>query len=447
MSVRRNTLWNLTGLGIPLLAGAALIPYLLREMGVEAFGVLTLIWAVVGYFSLFDFGLGRALTQQVAQCLVRRDEASVPGLVRSGLLLTTAAGVLGGAVLALCAWLLVTRVLMVSEPMHDDVHQALLLAAIGVPVTTVTVGLRGVLEAFEDFRGVNLLRMMLGIANFVLPAFTLWCVGPSLVPMVAALMAARLISCAAHWRLVRDRLGGGLDFRRAGGDPAQTRQLLSFGVWLTVSSVISPLMVTADRFVISTVLGAAVVAYYTVPSEIVARLLILPGALTGALFPRIASLLADDMPAARALYQRCIGLVAGALLPVCVVSALVSHWALTHWLGAEFADRSAPVASILALGLLLNGVAFVPFAAIQAAGLAHVTAKLHLCEAVIYFPLLFYAMHAFGLPGAAMAWTARVGLDLALLAWLSQRMVFSHDVSPRMRHNFPSTEPQRTDTP
>ena len=85
--------------------------------------------------------------------------------------------------------------------------------------------------------------------------------------------------------------------------------------------------------------------------------------------------------------------------------------------------------------------------AIQAAGLAHVTAKLHLCEAVVYFPLLFYAMHAFGLPGAAMAWTARVGLDLALLAWLSQRMVFSHDVFPRMRHNFPSTEPQRTDTP
>jgi O-antigen/teichoic acid export membrane protein len=430
-----------------LIAGAALIPYLLRKMGVEAFGVLTLIWAVVGYFSLFDFGLGRVLTQQVAQRLVKKDGASVPGLVRSGLRLTTAAGLLGGAVLALFAAPLATRLLMVSEGMQDDVRSALLLAAIGVPVTTATAGLRGVLEAYEDFRDINLLRMMLGIANFVLPALTLWWLGPSLVPMVGALMVARLISCVAHWRLVRERLGEKVDVWRGGADPVQTRLLLSFGAWLTVSSLISPLMVTADRLVISSVLGAAIVAYYTVPAEMAARLLVLPGALTGALFPRIASLLAHDTQAARALYQRCIWLIALALLPVCVTAAFASHWALAHWLGAEFADRSAPVATILALGLLLNGVAFVPFAAIQAAGLAHVTAKLHLCEALVYFPLLFYGLKAFGLPGAAMAWTVRVGLDLALLAWFSQRMVFRHDAVPRMRHNFPSTEPQRTDTP
>ncbi|CAN5442140.1 O13/O129/O135 family O-antigen flippase [soil metagenome] len=446
-SVRRNTLWNLLGLGLPLVAGAALIPYLLRSMGVEAFGVLTLIWAAVGYFSLFDFGLGRALTQQVARSLARGDRAAVPGLVRSGLLLTTGAGMLGAVVLSLCASLLATRVLNVSEAMHADVQGALLLAAIGVPLTTATVGLRGVLEAYEDFRDVNLLRMMLGIANFALPALAVWCFGPSLVPMVAALTVARLISCIAHWRLVCRQLGAEVDLWRRGSEPAQMHLLLSFGAWLTVSSIIGPLMVTADRFVISTVLGAAVVAYYAVPSELMARVLILPSALTGALFPRFASLLADDMPTARALYLRCVAWVAAVLLPVCIAAAFASHWGLARWLGVEFADRSAPIAAILAMGLLLNGVAFVPFAAIQAAGLARITAQLHLCEAVFYFPLLLYGLHAFGLPGAAMAWTVRVGIDLALLAWLSQRMVFRDDVAPRMRHNFPSTEPQRTETP
>jgi O-antigen/teichoic acid export membrane protein len=67
MSLRRNILWNLAGAGLPLLAGAALIPFLVRESGIEVFGILTLVWALIGYFSLFDFGLGRALTQQVAQ--------------------------------------------------------------------------------------------------------------------------------------------------------------------------------------------------------------------------------------------------------------------------------------------------------------------------------------------------------------------------------------------
>lgn len=447
MSVRRNALWNLMGLGLPLVVGAALIPYLLRGMGVEAFGVLTLIWALIGYFSLFDLGLGRALTQQVAQRVAVGDRASIPGLVRSGLLLVSAAGLFGAVVLASGASMLATSVLKVSEALRHEVRLGLLLAALGIPLTTVTAGLRGVLEAFEDFRDINLLRVLQGVASFALPAACIAWVGPSLVPMVAVLMAARLVFCVAHWQLVRRRLGTNVNVWRSGMDPAQIRLLLSFGAWMTVSNIIGPLMVTADRFVIANVLGAAVVAYYTVPSEVTARLLILPGALTGALFPRFASLLSHDMPAARALYQRCVLLVAAVLLPVCIAAAFAAHWALTLWLGADFADRSAPVAAILALGMLLNGVAFVPFAAIQAAGFARVTAKLHLIEAAVYFPLLFYGLHAFGLPGAAMAWTVRVGLDLALLAWLSQRRVFRHDAAPRMRHNFPSTEPQRTDTP
>ena len=66
MSLKRNTFWNLAGNGLPFLLGAVTIPYLIRHLGVEAFGILTLIWGLIGYFSLFDFGLGRALTQQVA---------------------------------------------------------------------------------------------------------------------------------------------------------------------------------------------------------------------------------------------------------------------------------------------------------------------------------------------------------------------------------------------
>jgi hypothetical protein len=51
---------------LPLIAAAALIPFMLHRLAMvaltEAFGVLTLIWALIGYFSLFHMGVGRALT-------------------------------------------------------------------------------------------------------------------------------------------------------------------------------------------------------------------------------------------------------------------------------------------------------------------------------------------------------------------------------------------------
>ncbi|RZI99069.1 MAG: flippase, partial [Haliea sp.] len=164
MSLRRNVLWNLAGAGLPLVVGAALVPYVVRGLGIERFGILTLVWALVGYFSLFDLGLGRALTQQIAQLLAAGRRADLPSLVRSGLWLATAMGALGGVALAFVAEPLAVHGLKVSETLHAEVFLALLVAALGVPLTTATVGLRGVLEAFEDFRDVNLLRMLLGMA-------------------------------------------------------------------------------------------------------------------------------------------------------------------------------------------------------------------------------------------------------------------------------------------
>lgn len=446
MSLRHNVLWNLAGAGLPLLAGVALIPYLVREAGIEVFGILTLVWALIGYFSLFDFGLGRALTQQVAQKLAAGREAEVPSLVKSGLMMAALMGAVGGVLLVAFAEPLAVKGLKVSAALHSQVFHALLIAAVGVPVTTLTVGMRGVLEAYEDFRNVNLLRMVLGLANFGLPALSVYWLGPSLVPMVASLMAARLVFGVAHWIMVRRRLGGGL--ARVRLQRAHVVGLLSFGIWMTVSNIISPLMVTADRFVISAMLGAAVVAYYTVPSEVMARVLILPGALTGALFPRLASLLTHDIEAARRIYRRCVMLVAVALLPLCAVIALGAHWGLSLWLGTEFADRSAPVVSIFALGLLFNGIAFVPFAAVQAAGFARMTAQLHVAEALVYFPVLWLALGHFGLVGAAAAWTLRVGVDLVLLLCVVRQQVFPDRVfpgrvTPAMRHNLASPEPER----
>ena len=105
MSLKRNTLLNLTGSALPLLAGAALIPYTLAALGNEAFGVLTLIWGLIGYFSLFDLGVGRALTFKLSQLSATDQQVDISATLRAGLLLTAGVGLLG----ALLVWALAPR--------------------------------------------------------------------------------------------------------------------------------------------------------------------------------------------------------------------------------------------------------------------------------------------------------------------------------------------------
>src|ERR1700731_5244013 len=83
----RNVFWNLIGNGAPMLVAIFCIPVLIKGLGTDRFGILTLVWALIGYASLFDLGLGRALTQLAASKLGSGDDQEVPTLVWTSLLL------------------------------------------------------------------------------------------------------------------------------------------------------------------------------------------------------------------------------------------------------------------------------------------------------------------------------------------------------------------------
>lgn len=420
MSLRRNTLWNLAGTGFPFLLGAITIPYLLKRIGIEAFGLLSLVWALIGYFSLFDFGLGRALTQQVSTARAMGKQNQLPSLIKTGLSFTVLAGVFGGVVLAMLSDQLAMQWLKVSEPLQASTVNALLIAAIGIPLTTVTTGLRGVLEAYEDFKIVNILRIALGAANFGLPALSVMFLGDSLAWMVASLVAARFIALIAHVWLVNKKLPAGWMFSRF--DQKNLRHLLSFGAWMTLSNIISPLMVTADRFLISSMLGASIVAYYTVPFEVLIRVLVIPGALTSAFFPKIASLISTDLILAKNTYNKSAFFIFCTLLPIVSILIFSSHLWLSMWINSAFADRAWSIAAILAIGILFNGMAQIPHAVIEAAGKAKTTAFIHLAELIIYSPILYFSLKYFGIMGAAFAWTFRAFMDYLMLQAVAKKI-------------------------
>jgi O-antigen/teichoic acid export membrane protein len=59
----RNAFYNFLGQAVPLLAAVVSVPYVIHGLGPERFGLLSLAWVVLGYFTIFDLGLGRATTK------------------------------------------------------------------------------------------------------------------------------------------------------------------------------------------------------------------------------------------------------------------------------------------------------------------------------------------------------------------------------------------------
>jgi O-antigen/teichoic acid export membrane protein len=415
-----HSLLNAIGQGVPILVAVASVPLLLRGLGTERTGLLTLSWSVIGYASLFDFGLGRALTQVVAERRQQRvANGDLPRVVSSALaamLLVGCAAAL--AMLALARWATSTG-LNVSPQLQGETLAAARLLAIGIPVVVLTSGFRGILEAYERFDLANAVRVPIGISTFLGPLVVMPFTH-SLAWAVGVLLAARVAGLVALIALV-NRVAPALTRHPSFAHPS-FGPVVRFGAWMTVSNILSPLMSSADRFFISAMISASVVAYYTAPYEMVTRLMAMIAlAVATSLFPAFARV--ADVAGARALLRRGVWLITTAFVPVIVLVLVLAPFILRLWLGATFARESTAVLRILAVGILMNGFAQAPFAMIQARGRADLTAKIHLAELPFYVTSVLYLIRVDGIEGAAIAWTLRVSVEAVVLFVVARYML------------------------
>jgi len=408
----RNAAWSLFGNVVPLLVALWAVPRLIRGMGTDRFGLLAMVWMGIGYFSLFDLGTGRALTKLVAERLGEGREAELPPLIAIGLKLMFALGLIAALVVAAGTPWLTGSVLHIPPKLAHEAAWSFWILAATLPFVVSTAGLIGILQAHQRFAGIALVRVPTGIMNFLGPVLAL-VVTPSLIATTVVLAGIRLAAWIAYlWlsRQLRPPSSTGIVATRAA-----IRELLSFGGWVTVSNIIGPLMVYCDRFVIGAMLTMTAVAYYTTPYDVVSRLSVISGALVSVLFPAFTMALTGNRERTRLIFATAARIVLVVMFVPLALIMLFAPEALRLWLNPAFALASSPVLRWLAVGVLINSLALLPYALLQGKGRPDITGKLHMIELPFYALILWSLVKDFGVVGAAASWTIRVVIDTAAL--------------------------------
>jgi len=419
-SLAWNTSLNFLGQAVPTVWGIICIPFIIKGLGPERFGILALAWSIIVYFSLFDLGLGQATTKFVSEYLGKKEKEKLPSIIWTALFFNVLLGLTGGIIFALTTPFLVTKVLNIPAHLLEESYKTFLILAASVPVLTSSLALRGVLEGYQRFDLVNAVKAPASSMNFLIPAFAIP-LGFNLPEIVLFLLIARL--CAMFIYLILCfKISPNLK-KKFSFDKKLIRTIFTFGLWITVSNIVGPITVYLDRFLIGSLLTIEAVTFYTAPHEIVTKLWILPKSLVLTVFPVFSSLgikLTKELGDIYAKALKYLLLIMGAMILVLV---LFAEEILQIWVGFEFVQRSTLVFQILALGILLNSLARVPFTLYQGIGRPDIPAKFHLLELPIYIILAWFLIRKFGITGAALAWTIRVGLDTILLFVASWRRI------------------------
>jgi len=158
LSLSRNASYNLVGALLPLFLSLVTVPLYLRLVGIERYGVLQIAWLLLGYFGLFDLGLGRATAFRIAA--LRNAPASARAeTFWSALVVNLAMGGVGGGILWLVGRYALIDHAHVSAALRPELAAAIPLLALGVPIATVTGVLTGALQGRERFLETNVISV------------------------------------------------------------------------------------------------------------------------------------------------------------------------------------------------------------------------------------------------------------------------------------------------
>lgn len=412
MSIRRDTIYNLSGALIPFAITLVTLPTFLGLIGESRYGVMAIAWVLLGYFGLFDLGIARATAQHVAQ-LDRAPATDRSDIVWTALIAVAVLGVVGALLLGGVGYLVFSQIAIENDALRVEVRTALPWLSLAIPVILGASALSGALQGREKFLSLNVVQGTISSLALILPLMVAAAGHVALGWLIPAALAPRVLGIVVLFDLCQRHvpLRGRVAFS-AGG----LRSLFGYGGWITVSAVVGPLLAVADRLIIGKMLGASAVTYYTIPHGLVWRGVVFAGSLASAIFPRFATRTTSERDE---LMNSASGALALTITPLVFSAIWLVDPFFRVWLGHEIASQSAPVAEILLSGLWLNSLAHMPHARLQGEGNPRTVAAIHLAELVPYAFLLWVLLSAYGIVGAALAWTARAAIDALLLLALS----------------------------
>ncbi len=404
----RDTAWNLAGFILPLPVAVAAVPILMEGLGEARFGLLTLTWAVMAYFTLFDVGLGRATTQGIVRARAAGDTASMLDLCWSSTWAHLGLGLCGGVVLLLVG-APIRGLLGLPPGLAREFDIAIVWLALSVPCIVLATGARGVLEGLGRFDTLNLVRLASTLWTYVAPLVVVrWT--SSLPEMVGAIAVGRVLAVGALAVACLREVPHLLQPR----PPRWTTlsPLARLGLWITVATLAVPVMSTLDRVVIGARVSVEAVGWYAAPFEAVTRLWVISTSILTVAFPAFTAALAGDPGQLGRAFRHVVAALLLTVFPAAMLIVTAAPVGIPLWLGDSAGREAVLVTQWLAAGMAINVVAQAGATLLQATGHAERVARVQVAGVLLYAAGIWWAADRWGIVGVAGLWST-YGLVIA----------------------------------
>jgi Membrane protein involved in the export of O-antigen and teichoic acid len=423
-SIKKNVIANFSGSAWTGLMGVIFVPFYIRMMGVESYGIIGIFASLQAMFAVLDLGLSQALAREMARLSVDQkntnrmaDTARTLEIIYWGIALVVV------AVITLASHFIAYQWLNPEKLSREFLQEVLWIMALVVglrwPVSLYIGGLNGLqrqvlvnslLAIFATLQGAGALAV-LWLIQPTIQAFFFW----------QALMALAqvIVLRIALWRNLSSERKG--IFR---GDVL--KEIWRFAAGMTGISLVSTILMQTDKILLSKLLALSDFGYYTFAAMVAAVLYRFIAPVFTAYYPRLTELVSkNDQNGLVQTYHQGCQLMAVVILPSALTLAFFSKEVLSLWVrDPGVIAHASLLVSLLVIGNTLHGFMHLPYALQLAHGWTKLSFSTNLVAVIFLAPAIYFATMAWGAVGAASMWIVlNVGYLLIVIQLMHLRLL------------------------
>jgi len=357
-----NANWSIFSIIVSVLGAFVSMPIIINTLGINNYGLFSIILMIGGFAAIQDFGLGEATLRYVSLYYSKNDIKGINRVVNSTLYLYI---IILGSIFIIIQ-LFSSQIINLFELDNDQVDTGILalrIAAFSFVFVTIAESLQKIPQAllrYDVTSKVNLLIVIIRFSSMIIVVK----LGYGIIGLMCVIVLISILKLITYY-IVSKKMIKELKILPH-YDKNGLKEVFSFSIYSFLNSIISQIANYADRLVLGMFYGASDVAFLAAPKDITSRASGLVGAAGNVLFPKFSSM--KEGVGMQKLYVNVLwGLTTFSLIILIPLSVVFSNF-LTLWISEEFSNNSSEFAKLFALGFAFNGGASVYMSLLKGTG-------------------------------------------------------------------------------
>jgi O-antigen/teichoic acid export membrane protein len=435
IEIIKNVSASWFALGVSILVGIFLSPFILHRLGNMAYGAWVLAFSVTGYYGLFDLGIRSALIRYVSTYIATNNRDALLRLVNTSLALYTAIGT-AAMVATLFVSYYVGSLFRMPADFLPTARLLFLMVGSAVALGFPAGVFGGILEGMNRFYFVNLTNLVATLIRALLIVVALYH-GYGLLTVAIITVSLPLIGAVVRAAIVLHLLPLKFGWRYI--DRSCLREIAQYSSVTFMVMIAYKLRFKTDEVIISTFVSVAAVTFFSNADRLLDYTAEVVSSLSQIFVPLSGQFNAQgDMNQMRKLFVAGNRACALIVFPISATLIILGKSVITAWVGARYVTASYPVMICLLIpytfSLAQDVSGRILFGMARHKSLAWVTGM----EAIANLTLSIFLVRRFGIVGDALGTAIPLSctalffvprhlcrvLNIRLLAYLREAFTF-----------------------